>query len=187
LSPLLILAIARFTLREKVPPAVWSVTFAACVGAALLTGVHSFPHLRQLVFPLGMGLSFGLYVVMTRSLQTESLRANLFYTALGVFLALTPVIPHLWVTPGLHDAAILVSVGVLGFLVLLALDRAASLAPVSQSAAATCAQVGFVALLAWGFGKIVPSAWMLVGLAVLGVALATLWARNPERAMQEVA
>jgi hypothetical protein len=67
--------------------------------------------------------SFSLYVVMTRMLRGESLRANLFYTALGVFAVLSLFMPTVWVTPTSHDARVMVLIGALGLVALLALDR----------------------------------------------------------------
>ena len=69
-----------------------------------------------------------------RSLRHEATRANLLYSALGVFLALTPFMPIVWITPTLYDAGVLIGIGVTGLVALLALDRSASLAPVSAVA-----------------------------------------------------
>ena len=133
LSPLMILALARLFLGERASVQVWLAALVACGGVFALTGPHSVPRPLLLVFPLGMALCFSAYVVMTRSLHTERTRTNLFYTALGVFLALSPAMPGLWITPGARDLAVMVAVGLLGLAALWALDRSVAAAPVISS------------------------------------------------------
>jgi len=152
LSPLLILAFAHVLLGERAPWPVWACGALVCVGADLLFLHRPVPPLSVLVLPLGMALTFSLYVVMTRSLRSEPMRANLFYTALGVMLALSPAMPGLWVAPAPHDLAMMVAVGVLGFGALYALDRMAAAAPVSLSAPAACLQLVFMVGAAWMAG-----------------------------------
>ena len=77
------------------------------------------------------------------------MQANLFYTALGVFVALTPFMPSMWVMPTWHDAAVLFGIGALGLLGLWALDRAAAAAPLSLSAAGLYAYLPMLAAVAW--------------------------------------
>ena len=64
---------------------------AAVVAFMLEPSLPASPPL--LVIAVAMALSFSAYVAMTRSLSSEHVLANLFYTALGVFLALTPLMP----------------------------------------------------------------------------------------------
>jgi len=134
LSPLMILGAAMLFLGERVSPLAWAVSALATVGSVVLLTPAPPPRLWLLLAPLAMGLSFALYVVMTRSLRDEPMRANLFYTAFGVFVLLSPVLPFVWITPSAADISRLVAVGLLGYLTLLALDRAAAAAPVSVAA-----------------------------------------------------
>ena len=99
-----------------------------------------------------MAVTFSLYVVMTRSLRSETTRANLFYTALGVFLMLSPAMPSLWIMPTLPHFAAIVGVGLLGLATLYALDRLAAAAPVSVSAPFAYLQIAVTAGLAVAAG-----------------------------------
>jgi len=81
--------------------------------------------------------------VMTRVLRAEPGHVNLFYTALGVFLALSPFVPAVWITPTGQDLLVLTAIGLLGYLALFALDRMAAAAPVSVSAPMAYLQVAF--------------------------------------------
>lgn len=136
IAPLLILAFASWMLGER---ASWQLWLAATAGALAAAGMlaPSQPIApQQLLLPAAMALSFAIYVVMTRSLRSEPLQANLFYTALGVFLALTPFMPGAWVMPSGRDALVLFAIGLVGLVALLALDRSAAVAPVSGAAPA---------------------------------------------------
>src|SRR5690606_32806849 len=121
ISPLLVLALAGLFLRERAPLALWLAALSAGLGALLVHPLPALPPARLLVYPLAMALSLSAYVVMTRALRGEATRCNLFYTALGVFLALSPAMPGLWQAPAPLDLAVMVAVGVLGCLTLYAL------------------------------------------------------------------
>ena len=127
-----------------------------------------------------MALSFSVYVVMTRSLASERVLANLFYTALGVFLALTPFMPMVWVTPSWHDACVLIGIGVLGLVALFALDRSASLAPVSAIAPILYIQVVGLALVEFLNGHSL-SRRTLAGAAVIVAIAGFQWRLDMSR------
>jgi drug/metabolite transporter (DMT)-like permease len=180
LSPLLILAMACAFGGERAHPAAWIAAAVGYCGVLLLHPPTRPGSLALLVFPLGMALSFSLYVVMTRSLRHETMRANLFYTALGVLLVLTPVMPAEWAMPSAGDALVLAGVGVLGFFTLYALDRAVHAAPVSVVAPLIYLQLpAFLGLL---FVAGSGGNWSLrrAALASLLIAVAAvyLWARE---------
>lgn len=176
LSPLLILALATLWLRERPSALAWLGALLAWLGTQLLSEPPSLPALSSALFPVAMASSFGLYVVMTRSLRSESTRANLFYSAFGVAVCLAPLMPGRWRTPTPLDLAAMTGVGVLGFVVLYALDRATALAPLRSTApvifvqlpaffaielAATAGQVGTRALLGAGLVVVVVAAGWL--------------------------
>jgi hypothetical protein len=54
----------------------------------------------SVVYGIGMAASFAGYVVMTRAVHdTDTLLTNQFYSALGVFVALTPAVGFFWNVP----------------------------------------------------------------------------------------
>jgi drug/metabolite transporter (DMT)-like permease len=77
------------------------------------------------------GFCFALYNVLTREMRAERTSANLFHTALWVFIALSFVMPSVWHTPSLKAALAMIGIGVWGFVLLLFLDRALAWAPAS--------------------------------------------------------
>ena len=153
LSPLIVLALARIMLAEVAPAGVWIAALIGWAGAFLVLGHNALPAAPMLLLlPLAMAACFSLYVVMTRSLRDEETRANLFYSAAGVALFLTPFMPAVWTTPAAGDLLVMSAVGVLGFLSLLALDRMAAAAPVSRTAPMLYLQVPTTIVLLLGSG-----------------------------------
>lgn len=188
ISPLLIVVLGGLFLRDRAPVAIWLATLVAGLGTLLVHPPHALPSLHLLAYPLGMALSFSAYVVMTRSLRGERTRANLFYTALGVFLALSPFMPGLWIGPAPADLAVMVAVGVLGCLTLYALDRATAAAPVSLSAPLIYMQVALTLFLLIGLGVLGAGKLPLhVGLGLLLIVGAALfvWLRESRLRLQD--
>ena len=179
-SPLLIVGLARLFLLDNASLAVWAATVLGLRGALVMHKPGPLPHLYLLVFPLGMALCFSLYVVMTRSLRTDTTRANLFYTALGVFLALSPFMPRLWVMPSALDLLAMVAVGALGFAALYLLDRMAAAAPVSVSAPFAYLQIAVTAGLAVaaGIGYELSAKRTALGLLLIAGATLYVWTRE---------
>jgi drug/metabolite transporter (DMT)-like permease len=134
-APLIICALAAVLLKERPTPGIWVSAAVVSAGAMFCLSLHVLLSLTAVAAALTSAGSFSLYVVMTRMLRGESLRANLFYTALGVFVVLSLFVPTMWVMPTPHDALVMVLIGGLGLLALLALDRTAQMAPVSSGAA----------------------------------------------------
>jgi drug/metabolite transporter (DMT)-like permease len=172
-SPLLIMALAHLLLGERAPWELWLAGALSCVGANLLFVRGPLPLSMELLFPLGMALSFSLYVVMTRTLRHEPLRVNLFYTAVGVFVALSPAMPGLWRTPSTGDLLAMVGVGLLGWATLYALDRMAATAEVSQSAPVLSLQLVFLLAAGWLAGQ-PASGWRAVAGPAMILAVAIL-------------
>lgn len=177
IAPLLIIAFAGVALRER-PPAV--VLIAAALGAIAAGAIFGHLHAASplaIALALAVSLSFSLYVVMTRSLRTEPVAANLFYTAIVPFLVLTPLMFQIGVWPSLHDAAVMVSIGVVGFGALYALDRACHAAPAWASSGALLVQaacVGLVFLIAGEHGETLRIAF---GAGAIVALVGLLWMR----------
>lgn len=181
ISPLLIVVLGRLFLHDEAPLSLWVATVVAGVGSLLTHELHAIHGIRLLAYPLGMALCFSLYVVMTRSLRTEPTRVNLFYSALGVFLALTPVMPSLWVTPSAADLAVMVAVGVLGCLSLWALDRSTAAAPVSLGAPVAYMQIAFTFAVFIGLGVLghgLSTRRLALGLLLIVGAAIYVWMRG---------
>jgi drug/metabolite transporter (DMT)-like permease len=175
LSPLIVAALASWLLQERPGPTIWIAAALASGGAMLQYGGRVPVHDWRLLFPLAMAASFSLYVVMTRSLRDESVLVNLSYTALGVFLALTPVMPEVWQMPTAADLRTMITVGILGLFSLYMLDRMASAAPVFLSAPLIATQVLFTTLASVVIERSLPGKVAMMGVFAVVVSAAVVW------------
>jgi drug/metabolite transporter (DMT)-like permease len=174
-SPLVVLALARLSLGETVPRSAWMLCLAGALGGTVCFAPTPLPRpLWLAAAPLGMGLSFAIYVVMTRTLRDEPVRVNLFYTALGVFLLLTPIVPFEWVTPNAADLAKLALVGTVGYFALFALDRLVAASTVSASAPLFHLQLALGVAFSVALGHAPIDARHLAVLALAGAPLLLL-------------
>jgi drug/metabolite transporter (DMT)-like permease len=133
-APLGAAGLATFVVRERIPIRRWLALGLGMVGTgiALRPGLAIFGAAAGLA--VGMAVCFAVYVVMTRLLRTEGTATNLFYTALGVFLALGVAAPAFWMPLTVTALVPMVGVGLVGFCGLYALDRSLALAEVSAVA-----------------------------------------------------
>lgn len=184
ITPCLILAIAWWWLGERVPGGLWVAALLG-TGAAMVMLEPGMPRsVGGFVLPLVMALSFSLYVVMTRMLRTEPVLTNLFYTALGVFVALSALMPFVWVTPHWHDAVLLSAIGVVGFAALWALDRACECAPVSLAAPALHVHLVCMVAVGWLVAGEPLSGHTLAGSALIVCVVLGIWASRPRLSHQ---
>ena len=177
LAPAMILFSSPKLLGERLNPSAVVAAIAASLAVLLILRPVAVMPVRGTVYGILMGGSFALYVVMTRSLRHELLRTNLFYTAAGVFLALSLYAPRVWVTPGAHDMVVLVGIGAMGFVALLALDRAVEGADLSTTVPFLFLQIVFAQFLEREYQGYLPPAHVLGGsMIIVGVALIS-WRR----------
>jgi drug/metabolite transporter (DMT)-like permease len=179
LSPVILLLMAWGALGEFAPAAIWITTALACAGTSLLLWPNFKAPPYLLLFPFVMGLCFSAYVAMTRSLRTENRLTNLFYTAAGVFVVLTPLMPHVWITPSMPDVLVFIGLGTLGFLALLAIDVGAAVAPVSIGAPITYLHLIFMTIIAAGLADRGPTHAATIGILLIAASVLYVWARAP--------
>jgi drug/metabolite transporter (DMT)-like permease len=180
LSPFLALALGMLVLTEAVPSRRWQATAAGGVGAWLVLAPSAQISWRGGILSLAMGACFACYVVLTRMLKEESTESKLLFTALGVFLALTPALPTVWRTPAPGPLAIMALVGVVGLGGLWALDRALEAAPVSLFAPVAYTQILWLLVVqgALGTGPIAPQA-LAGGCLILAAAAYAVRSESP--------
>ncbi|MBL8341596.1 MAG: DMT family transporter [Rubrivivax sp.] len=182
LAPMMVLAWAALVLGERAPLWTWGLCALASLGGVVLFRPSS-PgggpaDWALLAAPLAMAASFSLYLVVTRTLRTERLRTNLFHTAFWVLVALTPVMPSVWITPTPTDLARMLLVGALGLLALWSADRLAAAAAVSVSAPLCYLQLTTTIVLMVGLGEARLDRQHLLALALVSLPVFLLLARK---------
>ena len=140
LAPLLAMLMARVGLGERTGRGRWLAAMAAVAGTLVILPPPGFVPRPSWIFPFAMAGCFALYQVLTRAMRHETTTARLFYTALGVWLPLSLGLPWFWETPTLSDLAVMMSIGVLGYAFLLALDHALDATSLSKVAVFALAQ-----------------------------------------------
>lgn len=131
LTPLAAIVGAVVVLGERVSPRLLGLAVIGYLGTVAILRP---PMPGDLIGVLLVGVMLGCfagYLVLTRWLRREPTETNLFYTALGVFVAMLPFMPSLWQPVPLMTWLPIVVIGLLGYLVLHQLDRALHLAPVA--------------------------------------------------------
>ncbi len=170
ISPLLAMAIGWLALGERPALSSW-LSAAACFPASLLIfGDLPVPPASGLLAPLAMALSFAVYIVVVRNLRDEGMATKLFYTAAGVFLALSPAMPGLFVLPDLRAVLAQIAIALLGLVFLAFLDRALESAPVATMAPFIYGGPLFHVVILAGLGVLPGRRWML-GAALIATAL----------------
>lgn len=124
LSPLVILLLANFLLGERAGKWSWLAAFVGFTAVLLLFGPNRTVSISGIVLAVLMNVSFGLYFVWTRKLRSERTVTNLFYTAVGVLIPLSLGLPFFWRPMTWTSSLLMILVGLLGFLLLWALDKA---------------------------------------------------------------
>jgi len=101
-TPLLITALSVPLLGEKVGPRRWAAVFIGFAGVMVI--IRPGPHVISpwAFLPLLNAIAFALYSLITRSLgRTEAPLTTLFYSALVGTLAISFIVPFVWVAPDL--------------------------------------------------------------------------------------
>jgi drug/metabolite transporter (DMT)-like permease len=140
ITPLLAMGLAAAWLGERPGRRRWVAAAGAYAGGLVLLGPVAIPFSSAVILPLSTAACFALYLVLTRFMREETSGSRLFYTALGVWVPLTVIVPRVWKTPSARDLGIMTAIGVLGFLLLLGFDLALDAAPVGQVAPFLLAQ-----------------------------------------------
>jgi drug/metabolite transporter (DMT)-like permease len=178
ISPLLVVALSRPLLGERPSATSWGAAMLGCAGAWTIHGMPRLPSPAWLtVLPLAMAASFSMYFVMTRSLRSDAVRVNLFYTAVVPFVILSPVMPGVWRTPAALDVGLMVTVGLLGYLTLYALDRAAAGTPVADTGAALALQAALVGAVEWWVGPGAANGAYRLGSLLILASVGFVWWR----------
>lgn len=177
LAPLFALGLARWWLRDRVPMALWALAAVGLLGAVALLSPKWPASPLAVVVPALMGLSFALYLAVTRRLRHEPVQTNLFYLALGCFAMLLPLLPMVWVRPSLHDAALLVAMGLFGYAALWLLEEALRRWSLPHVAPVLYVNVACLTLASSATHGGMPSLRLLAGLTLVGLVAVWLWRR----------
>jgi drug/metabolite transporter (DMT)-like permease len=178
ISPLVVALLSVFVLHEPLRYSRWVVTLAAFIGALVIIRMDSMAPSLGIFLLLGSAFCFGLYQILTRILRTESWLANLFYTALVVFVPISFFQPGIWIVPTPIDVGLMIAIGLVGFGALRAMDRAYELAPASVVAPYAYSLPIWLTFERFLFMKSPPHASTLFGVVIIIGSLLFLFIRE---------
>lgn len=150
-APALMLIFGWLINHEPPRPVIIILVCISSIAAIAVIGSFPSREVLPLTGSIIMAASFAAYVAMTRSLQSEPIAANLFYTGLVPFILLAPAMPFVWITPDLHNALAIIGIGVTGFVSLYFLDLATGASPIAFTAPILPVLAVFPLLTADGF------------------------------------
>lgn len=129
LSPLIMLGLSVFIMREPAGPIRWVAALVGFVGMMLVLqpgpGIFS----RALPLAIATGLAVSLHLMFSRILRDDNPLASLFHTALWVFVVMSFFVPVILVLPTLRAMFGVTVIAVVGLIALFALARSGELAP----------------------------------------------------------
>ncbi len=177
IGPMVVTALSAMVLGERVGTVRWLAVLAGFAGAMIIIrpGMGALHWASSLVLLSALCLAF--YQIWTRGLsRVDTPLTTLAYTPLAGLVVLTPVMPFVWIAPSLADWGLMALMGAVGALSHLILIKAFEAAPASLLAPFAYVQIISATLLGLAIFGDFPSAWTLVGAAVIIVAnLALIW------------
>src|SRR5262249_20219068 len=168
-TPFFVAALSGPILGEWVHWRRWTAIAVGFVGVLVVTrpGAGSF-HPAALL-SLSAALCYALYSISTRILaRTDSNETTLFYSNLVGFLALMPVVPFVWTTPGdVLVIALMVATGAIGSFGHYLLIAAHRLAPAAVLSPFIYTEIVLVTALGFLVFGDVPNRFTLTGAAIV--------------------
>ena len=170
-SPLLVTALSPFLLGETVGPRRWAAVITGFIGALIIIrpGVGEVD--AGTLLALSAGCVYAFYLIATRKLSgTAPPLITLTYTALLGAVAMSVVVPFVWVRPPLEDLAMMMGMGGIAALGHYFLIKAVELAPVSLLAPFGYSEIVMATLIGYVLFGDFPDKWTWTGVAVIVVS-----------------
>lgn len=175
-APLAVTALSPWLLDEKVSRAEWVAVCLGFAGALVIIrpGVAGVDIAALL--PLGAGLCFSLYLILTRKLAGSSpADVTLSITSLVAGGALSLLMPFVWVWPTFGEALLLLAVGTCALTGHLLLTRALDFAPAASLAPFTYLSLVTATAVGWFVFDDFPDGWTWIGAAIVVLSGLVLW------------
>jgi drug/metabolite transporter (DMT)-like permease len=180
LSPLLLIALSAWLLKERVRRSAWLAVIAGFLGVLMIIRPGGDIFTPAALLPILTAVCFASYQLLTRKLAgIDSSMATLFCSAVVGTVLLAVLLPFYWKAPetvfhGLLLAALGVLASVGHFMLIRAFEHAAPsvLAPFVYSQLVAVLALGYAV-----FGEF-PDGWSLLGMAIIVLAGAWVAARQ---------
>jgi drug/metabolite transporter (DMT)-like permease len=169
-TPLVVVILSHWLLKESITGGHWLAVVAGFVGALLIARPGGALSLQGIFWMTLAAACYAIYQIQTRQLSpTENTVTMLFYTALVGTVSMTLAAPLYWggPMPNWIDAALIASLGIYGGTGHLMLTRAFRYAAASFLSPFLYAQLIWAMLLGWMFYDHLPDMLSIAGMAVI--------------------
>jgi drug/metabolite transporter (DMT)-like permease len=169
-TPLIVVLLASWLLKESVSRGRWIAVAAGFAGALLIARPGGAMSLQGIVLMSLAAACYSIYQVQTRQMSvTESTVTMLFYTALVGTVSMSLAAPLYWggPMPDPLQALGIASLGIYGGTGHLLMTRAFRHAPASTLSPFLYAQLVWAMLLGWMFYDHLPDLLSIAGMAVI--------------------
>jgi drug/metabolite transporter (DMT)-like permease len=169
-APFLVTALSVPLLKESVGWRRWTAVAVGFVGVVIVLRPGAAPVHWALLLPLITAFCFAIYQILTRKVSHDSRETAfmmLFYLAWVGSAVATAIVPAYWQAVAPADWAWMVGMGALGATGHLILIRALTITPASLLSPFIYSQIVWALGIGYLWFGDVPSAWMLIGCAVI--------------------
>ena len=167
-APLIVTAFSPMLLGEKVGVRRWTAVIIGFVGSLVVIRPGFLEINLASLAALGTGVMYGFYLIITRKLSTsDNPLLTLLLTGLVGLVAVTGIMPFIWVNPNLSQWSMMAGIGFFAcighlFLILsLKYADASKLAPLGYTEIIPNVIIGY-----YFFGNF-PDNWTFLGLAII--------------------
>ena len=170
-APLIVTAFSPMLLGEKVGVRRWTAVIIGFVGSLVVIRPGFLEINLASLAALGTGVMYGFYLIITRKLSTsDNPLLTLLFTGLVGLVAVTGIMPFIWVNPNLSQWSMMAGIGFFAcighlFLILsLKYADASKLAPLGYTEIIPNVIIGY-----YFFGNF-PDNWTFLGLAIIVIS-----------------
>ena len=170
-APLIVTAFSPMLLGEKVGVRRWTAVIIGFVGSLVVIRPGFLEINLASLAALGTGVMYGFYLIITRKLSTsDNPLLTLLLTGLVGLVAVSGIIPFIWVNPSISQWSMMAGIGVFAcighlFLILsLKYADASKLAPLGYTEIIPNVIIGY-----YFFGNF-PDNWTFLGLAIIVIS-----------------
>ena len=168
MAPLIVTAFSPILLGEKVGIRRWTAVIIGFIGSLVVIRPGFVEINLASLAALGTGVMYGFYLIITRKLSTsDNPLLTLLLTGLVGLVAVSGIMPFIWVNPNASQWSMMASIGVFAcighlFLILsLKYADASKLAPFSYFEIITNIIIGYY------FFSDFPDNWTFLGLSII--------------------
>lgn len=168
IAPLFVTALSIFVLGESIGIRRWVASVVGLIGVLIVIRPGSAAFNPAVIFPILSALSWAVTLTLTRMISgADRAVVTMTFSALVGFVALSALVPFVWVTPSWHDIGIGIAVGLASTMGQWIVVLAYRYADASVLAPFTYSQLVWVTFLGFGMFGEIPDVWTFIGAAVI--------------------